>query len=424
MLRFLGKTVAYSTAAVGAAAAGSYALGKEGDMALVLAQGDDKVRTILQKTLPSEAFIALYSASRTPFIHALSAAGGNASPSDSGKRLSAMGLTFRNDLGNSAGLDKDGSLLEFSYALGAGYTVVGTVLSEPHTGNVFQFLGGLWSGNAWTPLPHSGAALNSLGLPSKGVDAAVANIAAFRKKHGIEAQKAATKAASSTNAPCFPIGVSIMGHPNHSSDETKKLDGVVYCVKKALPQADFIEINESCPNVHHGSGGGGGSGDKELAKRLTAVVAARDAAVKETGRRVPILVKMGDLGDAKRTVQFLSRLGVDGVVALNTQKDYASFKLPPADEALLTHYTSKYGGGLSGPPILERSTKQAAAAQKAVKDLRLTGKFTVIHVGGVQSKEDVQTSRDTGCELRQWYTGLMHGLAQPDPWKLYARVTA
>ena len=65
MLRFLGKTVAYSTAAVGAAAAGSYALGKEGDMALVLAQGDDKVRTILQKTLPSEAFIALYSASRT-----------------------------------------------------------------------------------------------------------------------------------------------------------------------------------------------------------------------------------------------------------------------------------------------------------------------------------------------------------------------
>ena len=80
---------------------------------------------------------------------------------------------------------------------------------------------------------------------------------------------------------------------------------------------------------------------------------------------------MGDLGDAKRTVQFLSRLGVDGVVALNTQKDYASFKLPPADEALLTHYTSKYGGGLSGPPILEHSTKQAAAREKAVKDLRL-----------------------------------------------------
>ena len=89
-----------------------------------------------------------------------------------------MGLSFRNDLGNAAGLDKDGSLLEFSYELGAGYTVVGTVLSEPHTGNVFRFLGGLWEGNAWTPLPHSGAALNSLGLPSRGVDAAVAKAVA------------------------------------------------------------------------------------------------------------------------------------------------------------------------------------------------------------------------------------------------------
>ena len=92
-----------------------------------------------------------------------------AADDDSSTRRSAMGLAFRNDLGNSAGLDKDGSLLELSYALGAGFTVVGTVLSEAHTGNVFSFLGGVWSGNAWTPLPLSGAALNSLGLPSKGV---------------------------------------------------------------------------------------------------------------------------------------------------------------------------------------------------------------------------------------------------------------
>ena len=33
---------------------------------------------------------------------------------------------------------------------------MGTVLSEPHTGNLFSFLGGLWRGNAWTPLPLSG----------------------------------------------------------------------------------------------------------------------------------------------------------------------------------------------------------------------------------------------------------------------------
>ena len=71
--------------------------------------------------------------------------------------MRAMGLTFRNDLGNAAGLDKDGSLLDFNYALGAGFTVVGTVLSEGHTGNVFSFFGGLWKGNVWTPLWKAGA---------------------------------------------------------------------------------------------------------------------------------------------------------------------------------------------------------------------------------------------------------------------------
>ena len=424
MLARAARVTASAVGGGGLAAFAAVQLGYEGELALGLARADDALRPALQAALPAEAFIALYSSSRTPFLHAMSAA---RCPTDTSLRTRhhAMGLTFRNDLGNSAGLDKDGSLLDFSYALGAGYTVVGTVLSETHTGNVFSFLGGLWNGNAWTPLPQSGAALNSLGLPSKGVDAAVVNIKAFRERHGIPPQRAERHAAApaASDAPCFPIGVSIMGHPKHASDATQKLAGIVYCVEKALPVADFIEINESCPNVHHGGGGGGSASDAELAARLKAVVAARDTHAKASGRRVPILVKLGDVGDAQQTVRFLSKLGVDGLVALNTQKDYAAFTLPERDQALLSHYTAKYGGGLSGPPMLQRSTKQAAAAQQAATDLRLGRAFTVIHVGGVQSAEDVQASRATGCELRQWYTGLMHGLAQPDPWSLYARVT-
>jgi len=176
--------------------------------------------------------------------------------------------------------------------------------------------------------------------------------------------------------------------------------------------------------VHHGGGGGGAAETEELRARLRAVVAVRDEAAKASGRRVPILVKLGDLGDPQGTVRFLSALGVDGVVALNTQKDYAAFELPPADRSLLAFYTERYGGGLSGPPILDRSIEQAAAAQAAVETLGLRGRFTVIHVGGVQSAEDVLRSRATGAELRQWYTGLMHGLARPEPYTLYERVTA
>ena len=107
--------------------------------------------------------------------------------------------------------------------------------------------------------------------------------------------------------------------------------------KRALPVADFIEINESCPNVHHGGGGGGGgAANSELRARLQADRrrarrAAQGGATR--GRRVPILVKLGDLGEPRATVRFLSGIGVDGVVAL--AEGLRAFALPDADRALL-----------------------------------------------------------------------------------------
>jgi len=410
-----------------------------GAIALFASFIEGHTRAVLARVLPPQLFVFIYSASRSLYLKALG--GGRFGPHDGCyHKTKAMGLVFRNDLANAAGLDKDASLLEFAYRLGAGYAVVGTVLSEPHGGNVFSMLGGLWSCNVWTPLPGSGAALNSLGLPSKGVDAALANIAAFRERHGIAPQQPSSRnrgAGSGSGSGDFPIGVSIMGHPAHGADAGKKLQGVLDCVRKSLPLADFIEINESCPNVDHGGGGGkddqgdddgAHSGqDEELAARLRAIVGVRDAAAAGDGRRVPLLVKLGDLGaSAGATVRFLAGLGIDGLVALNTQKDYAAFDgaLPPADRALLAHYTARYGGGLSGPPIFARSTAQVAAAAAAVAEQGLGDTFTVIHVGGVQSEQDVRESRATGAPLRQWYTGLMHAIATLPTDQVYGKIAA
>ena len=164
--RIGGTAILAGGASAGAIAAG--ALGEEAQRSAIfmLMQLDDKLRPTLAATLPAEAFICLYSATRTPFAKAMGKSAGKqpaSLPAGGAESVRVMGLSFRNDLGNAAGLDKDGSLLDFNYAIGAGYTVVGTVLSEPHTGNLFSFLGGLWRGNAWTPLPLSGGALNSLG---------------------------------------------------------------------------------------------------------------------------------------------------------------------------------------------------------------------------------------------------------------------
>ena len=97
--------------------------------------------------------------------------------------------------------------------------------------------------------------------------------------------------------------------------------------------------------------------------------------------------------DATTQVHFMHSHGIDGVVLLNTQKDYASFEreLPVADRGLLRyargcprpappkrasgrtltrgalarsrrHYTAHFGGGLSGPPIFDRSLAQTRDA--------------------------------------------------------------
>ena len=94
-----------------------------------------------------------------------------------------------------------------------------------------------------------------------------------------------------------------VGHPAQTGQE--KLDGVLECVKQAcaVGGADFIEINESCPNVAHG-----GHGDSsELEARLTAVLKTRDTAA-GTGKKVPVLVKLGTLGaDPANTCRLMVR---------------------------------------------------------------------------------------------------------------------
>jgi acyl-CoA-binding protein/dihydroorotate dehydrogenase len=272
-----------------------------------------------------------------------------------------------------------------------------------------------------------------------------------------------------------------MGHPAQHGEA--QLQGLVECVRKALPLADFIELNVSCPNVAQGrsnstqgsasGGGAGGSGpavSDAVTRTISAVVAARDAYASAgggaEGRRVPILVKLKDMADADATVTAMVSLGVDGLVVLNTQNDYGALglqlQLQPGEEAglsapeaeaaatgssdrsngstddsaaarrlfgadgkIVQHYTGLYGGGVSGRPMRGRSANAArAAAQAGAAAAAATegaaGRagpvgFTVVHVGGIEGAADVAQSRADGAQLREWYTGLMAGLAEEGP---------
>ena len=358
-----------------------------GSLALSAAKIDHYVvRPTITAVFPVRAVVALYASTRGLFLKALSCGRFEPVQSPPGASRSVMGLVFRNDLGNAAGLDKDGVMLEWFWRSSAGFCVIGTVLDSPHTGN--NWILGKYC--PWLPLPSSGNGLNSLGLPSKGIQPALDNIADFRLAH------------TEAELQGFPIGISIMGHPRKHGQE--KLDGVLHCVRAAWcvswalvrgadwfgvvdfvmcgsAVADFIELNESCPNVK----GHGKPSVEELEARLNAVIAARNDAAAAAGRSVPLLVKLGSLaalGDVETTVTLLAKCGCDGVIGLNTQTDYESFfdDMPAADVALLKEYTKHYNGGLSGPVILPRALSQVTEAKRVIAEKGLA--LTLVHCGG------------------------------------------
>ena len=353
-----------------------------------LARIEHKLRPTLAKLLPPSFFMKVYSSGRSDFIKSLAKLQMNPVSGEFNK-TELCGLTFRNDLGNAAGLDKDGSLLDFNYNIGAGFAVVGTVLDKPHTGNLFDAFGK--QHNPWTPLPNSHSALNSLGLPSLGIDVALDNIKSFKDR---------------VQPKSFPIGISIMGHPAQEGEE--KLNGVLDCVKKSLPVGDFIEINESCPNVK-------GHDSSAMYNRIQAVM---DVA----GSELPIFIKLGSLDHAEETLAKFAEMKVAGVVLLNTQKDYEFYrkKLHHGDRKVYDFYTKEFSGGLSGEIIRETSFDAVKKASEIIKanshDLKL------IHVGGIGKKHEVKESREY-AELREWYSLFMERLFDTPLDKIYEDLT-
>ncbi len=349
--------------------------------ALFVAKLEHRLRPLLAQAVSPEKFVKIYSRTRPWFLDMLSTCRPHAYAPF--RPVEVCGVKFRNDLMNAAGFDKDAKLLPFNYLSGAGGGVIGTVLDDIHEGNQIDAFGK--KSNPWTPLPRSHSALNSLGLPNYGVDYVVSRVLEFREQF---------------QPIDFPVVASLMGHPKEKN-ERLKLQGIVYSLDKLLPVVDMIEINESCPNTAHSH--------DDLELRLKTVLSVRDSYKDRYGKYVPIFVKMRDAGDPEYTVEFMTYVGVDGLVLTNTQIDYANYrqKLHPDDRELFDYYTEKHKGGMSGPIIKDFAFSQVDAVVRAIG--RQSSLLKVIHVGGLDSSADMWQSRslDNNVVLREWYTGLM-----------------
>jgi len=270
---------------------------------------------------------------------------------------SVVNLSFDNRLGTAAGLDKNGDFIDCIGALGFGFIEVGTITPLPQNGNpkprVFRIM-------------NDNAVINRLGFNNKGVDHLVKNLIS-RKYEGI-------------------VGVNI-GANKDSKDEDRIKDYLT-CFRKVSGLCDYITINISSPNTP----GLRDLHEKENIKNLVKSIEKESNILNFKGSMFLKISPDESLELIKNIADIIEKSKLTGLVISNT----TIFK-----ENLTAERDKLIEGGLSGAPIMEKSTTMIKSVKKLHPNL------PVIGVGGVMNKLDFSYKIESGADLVQIYTGFI-----------------
>ena len=348
-----------------------------------LAKLDRIFRPLISKLSPA-FYIDFYSRGRRDFLSRLSDDEPHNIDIDNWiKPVKYWDIEFNNNLFNAAGMFKSGKGYQMSALQGAGAWLAGTSTTHPRAGNKkLDIL------HPFLSLPRSRSAVNWLGLPNDGHFALAGKISIFEKIEGC------------------PIGVSVSSDPSESGLTAMKslVDGM-----DAYSQSnvDFIELNESCPNVPHHSNSDSNSLDKEMTTRLDYI---SGHFLKFRKRNLPVIVKYSVDTDPNLLVELiplLIDLGFDGINIGNTSTTYSEY-LPLISEKerkAFKYFTENFGGGVSGELIRNKSLSLCRRAGEIIKNTELKKEFHIIRTGGIDSYNDLEESKNAGVSLNQWYTG-------------------
>ena len=267
------------------------------------------------------------------------------------------GLIFKNRLGTAAGLDKNGDFIDCLGELGFGFLEVGTVTPLPQIGNpkprVFRLL-------------KEQAVINRLGFNNKGIDHLVKNLN-NKKYNGV-------------------VGVNIGA--NKDSADQKRIDDYLECLRKVAHVADYITINISSPNTP-------GLRDLHSEENIKKLISSIQTEAKIINFVKPIFLKISpdeSFELIKIIAGIIEESSLCGLIVSNTTINRDELK------------DKKYQlvkGGLSGAPLMNKSTDLL----KNIKDLYPD--LTLIGAGGVMSKADYDKKIVSGASLVQIYTGFI-----------------
>ena len=308
------------------------------------------------KFLPPE-FAHTISLNSLNFLHKLKLISLFQIKKDDEVEFNLCGMNFKNKLGTAAGLDKNGDYIDALGELGFGFLEVGTVTPLPQNGNSKPRVFRNYQDNA---------IINRLGFNNKGIDYLLKNLKK-RKYKGV-------------------VGVNIGA--NKTSKDEQRINDYLVCFEKIHKYADYITINISSPNtpelrnLHN----------KENLKNLIRSVEIKST---EINFKKPIFLKISpDESDEsiKMIIDLVQNSSFTGLVATNTTVNKANItneKLKGED------------GGLSGQPLMEKSTNKISFIRSKTPDMPIIG------VGGVMSKKDFLTKIEVGANLVQIYTGFI-----------------
>lgn len=291
----------------------------------------------------------------------------NTYPDPTELHTTVLGLDFTNPIGIAAGFDKHGEAIDGILDMGFGFSELGSVTPLAQPGNarprVFR-------------LVEDQCIINRYGFNSEGHQAVRARLQARRAHllaHGLAGGVVGVNLGKNKTSET-PVGDYVLG------------------VQELGEFADYLVVNVSSPNT---PGLRAMQGKETLRDLLSQVKAARD------GLRVsplpPLLVKIApDLQEVDKDdiADVVLEVGMDGIIVSNT-----TIARPPS---LRSEHAGEMGG-LSGPVLMEPSTKLIAAMHR-----RTGGKVPIIGVGGVSSGLDAYRKIRAGASLVQLYTGFAY----------------
>lgn len=275
-------------------------------------------------------------------------------------RTTIAGIDLSNPVGIAAGFDKNAAAVPETLRTGIGFCEIGAVTPRPQPGNPKPRL---------FRLAEDRAAINRFGFNNDGMEAIHANLVA-RPAGGI-------------------VGVNI----GANKDSEDRAADFIAVLRRFHRDVAFATINVSSPNTERLRDL---QGRAALDALLGRVLEARDDVAAESGRRLPVFLKIApDLTpeDVSEIAGCCLAHQVDAITATNTTLARDGLRSANAAEQ----------GGMSGAPLFDRSTEILRGLAREIR-----GEIPLIGAGGVSSAAGAYAKIRAGASAVQLYTGLVY----------------